>query len=75
MQRLPGKDILQARWSRFTVAEKLDIHTQLRGFVEELRAIPPPQSQLLYALFWEAQLGTTGFAQMDLTVLTQTKQR
>ncbi|KAK0442108.1 kinase-like domain-containing protein, partial [Armillaria borealis] len=44
MQRLPGNDILQARWSRFTDAEKLNIHTQLRGFVEELRAIPPPQS-------------------------------
>ncbi|KAK0192078.1 hypothetical protein F5146DRAFT_489341 [Armillaria mellea] len=44
MQRLPGKDILQARWSRFTGAEKHNIHTQLRGFMEELRAIPPPQS-------------------------------
>ncbi|KAK0204211.1 kinase-like domain-containing protein, partial [Desarmillaria ectypa] len=44
MQRLPGRDILQARWSRFTDAEKHNIHTQLRGFVEELRAIPPPQS-------------------------------
>ncbi|KAK0183576.1 hypothetical protein F5146DRAFT_255593 [Armillaria mellea] len=45
MQRLPGKDILQVRWSRFTGAEKHNnIHTQLRGFMEELRAIPPPQS-------------------------------
>ncbi|KAK0482420.1 kinase-like protein [Armillaria novae-zelandiae] len=44
MQRLPGKDILRARWSQFTDSEKLNIHTQLRGFVAELRAIPPPPS-------------------------------
>ncbi|KAG7447004.1 uncharacterized protein BT62DRAFT_829489, partial [Guyanagaster necrorhizus] len=44
MQRLPGQDILQARWNRFTDTEKHNIHTQLRGFVEELRAIPSPRS-------------------------------
>ncbi|KAK0444391.1 hypothetical protein EV421DRAFT_1800830 [Armillaria borealis] len=45
IQRLPGRDILQTRWNRrLTDAEKHNIHAQLRGFAEELRAIRPLQS-------------------------------
>lgn len=46
MQWLGGTDTLASRWTTMTSEEKLKVSKQIRGYVDQLRALPQPAESL-----------------------------